>query len=442
VEGERKSFDLTTLDYQKKPEFLDNARWALQNGFFYGSASKAVGDRTQAFLCLAATYKNIGFAKEHTYRLLKGVAELQAERTGEERFSDVELWNGTIKSVYSATWKGGVFSVHNKGSWLYNYAKEYGIDVGDELVPVETFSSIASEFSDYVSNIEENTIKTGLAPLDELVPLTVGMNLGVLGAPGAGKTALALDILESTSKNGVCGVFASLDMYRTRIFEKVIYRLTGLSRKEVYEIFQKDEKRKAEILAKVESHYENVFFFDKPGATPDDISRFISDTEKQTGKKIKYVLIDYFERVGTDIADTNASNVHVFNGIQNLITRHKIAAITLLQPNKSGYSGGPDTPLLNYANIKGSSIMSQGCRAIISVWRPFYNPTWKDFDNYMQVGVLKNDLGELGILNFGWEGKRGLISVLTPEKRERLMQLIAQKEESEKEKKEDRKAAW
>ena len=781
---ERKSFNLDDLDYQKKPEFLDNAKWALQNGFFYGSASKNTGDRTQAFLCLAATYKNIGFAKEHTYRLLKGVAEIQSERTGEERFSDVELWNSTIKSVYGPAWKGGQFSVYDKTGWLYKYAKEYNIDIDDdELEPITKFGDVGVEFSEFIENIEANTIKTGLKRIDEMMPLTIGMNLGILGSPGSGKcygpnteilmydcsiklakdiktgdllmgddstprtvlgttsgrekmyrvhtdnghydvnashilslkcsysksskykknniyninvedylkksfterkylkgyrvplnfesqdieidpylfgswlgdgtrvkpeitnadkeleieyqkiadnvglnyktrinpngrcnthcftakkgdvnyfrnyilstfgegkfipknylinsvevrrevlaglldtdghyesdkvsydyitkdlqlakdiqflcrslgikctmneaqkgiksigfmgtyyrlyivgaelanincrverkqykhvkkqrdeltyplnekiedigegeyygfeldgnhlhcladltvthnTSLALDILENTSKAGVCGVFASLDMYRTRIFEKLIYRLTGLSRDEVYRIFQEGSEEKASLMKLVESKYENVYFFDKPGATPEDISKYVVDIEKQTGKKMKYVLIDYFERLGTSIADTNASAIHVFNGIQNLIVKHKLAAITLVQPNKSAYSGGPDTPLLNYNGIKGSAIIAQGCRGILSVWRPFYNPEWKDYDNYMQIGVLKNDLGELGVLNYGWEGKRGLITELTPEKRSRMLQLIEQKKEAEEEKKSERKASW
>jgi hypothetical protein len=112
VEEKRAEVLVDGIDESKKPRFLDMPRWYLQNGMF-GS-----GERNNAFLCLAATYKNIGFEKEHTYRLLKGVAEIQANRNDVERYSDKEIWNNIVSVVYSNFWQGGQFSLKDEGSML------------------------------------------------------------------------------------------------------------------------------------------------------------------------------------------------------------------------------------------------------------------------------------------------------------------------------------
>ena len=86
-----------------------------------------------------------------------------------------------------------------------------------------------------------NTIKTGIAELDKVLPLTIGMNLGIIGAASSGKTAMALKILKNTSEAGVVSVFASLDMRRNRLFEKLLYRVSGLSREDLYDRILKNQ---------------------------------------------------------------------------------------------------------------------------------------------------------------------------------------------------------
>lgn len=46
----------------------------------------------------------------------------------------------------------------------------------------------------------------------------------------------------------------------------------------------------------------------------------------------------------------------------------------------------------------------------------------------MQMGVLKNDLGELGIYNFNWNGKKGEIKEMTEEQEGYFMQLLKEKD--------------
>ena len=114
-----------------------------------------------------------------------------------------------------------------------------------------------------------NTIETGIPELDKSMPITLGSNIGIVAAAGAGKTSLALKILKHTSKKGIHTVFASLDMSKNRVFEKVVYNLTGMSREQVYTEFM--EGRGNKIIDLVKQEYGNVWFYDRSSATIEDI---------------------------------------------------------------------------------------------------------------------------------------------------------------------------
>lgn len=428
-------FDWKDLDMSKKPNFLDNARWALQNGFFYGSASKDNGDRNSAFLCLAATYKNMGWQPEHTWRILKGVAEIQAKRTGENEFDENELWNNIIMCVYGPSWKGGQFSIHDEHSWLYQYVKEYNIPIEEqeeELKPV-TIGQLTSGFTDFAKNLENNIVKTGLDDIDRTMPVLCGMNLGIIGSAGSGKSSLMLKIAENTSKAGTLSVMASIDMARNRMYHKLAMKESGLSQMEVIELFRDNPDEAMKISTRIAKKYGNVWFYDRSYATISSIRDYIKQVEKATGEKVKLVMLDYFERLNVDVSDDTAASKRISGQIQDMVNDLNVACITFVQPNKFSLNGGPNTPILNYTSIKGSSFLYQSFRSILSLWRPFYSPDTKEHDNYMQMAILKNDLGELAQFDYGWNGRKGEIYPLEDIDRQQLKELLSMQEEQKNE---------
>jgi thiol-disulfide isomerase/thioredoxin len=210
------------------------------------------------------------------------------------------------------------------------------------------------------------------------------------------------------------------------LYEKLLYRLSGLSRKELYEKIKNNEADY--IFQKVKDKYKNVYFYDRSCPTVDDIKSYINKIEEETGKKVKLLAVDYFERVNADKSDETAASKEVAGKLQDLVNDMNICLITLVQPNKFSLSGGPDTPILNYTSIKGSSYLYQAFRGIISIWRPFFTPELEENDKFLQLAILKNDLGELNIFNFGWDGKRGEIWGLGEEGEEELERLMRIKE--------------
>lgn len=404
----------------KLPKGWKDYKHALASGFFES------GDRHNALMVVAATCRGLGYSKDQAYYICKAAIKAQNARYGGDEFPKDELYENIIdKSVYSENWNGGQYSPATN-PWLKAYCEKMGFEVKkEEETKARRIQDIQDEFKHFVDHIEENTILTGIASLDKALPITIGMNLGIVGAASSGKTALALEILKNTSKAGVISVFASLDMHRNRLFEKLLYKTTGLSREDLYSKIKGGEIE--EITKKIKEDYGNVWFYDRSCPTVSNIREYIEEVEAETGKKVKLVMLDYFERVNSEKSEDTAASKDISGQLQDLVNDFNVAMVTLVQPNKMSLSGGPDKPIKNYTAIKGSSFLYQSFRSIISIWRPFFTPDTAQDDKYLQMAILKNDLGELGVFNFAWEGRRGEIRECTEEEEAEMHYKIDQK---------------
>lgn len=412
------------IDWSKKPKWLTNCRWALQNGLF------KEGQRSHALLCLGSTYKNMGFELDHVYRLLKGVTTIQAQRNNCERFSDEELYNNVVMQVYGPHWRNGQYSCKEEHSWLHNYCHslESNACVFDKKAETpKRVSELNNAFKQYIVNIEKNTIKTGLESIDKNVPITTGSYIGIVGSAGCGKTSLCLNILRNTSKAGVPSVFASLDMHSNRMYEKMLYNVTGLSRNELYNTYKSYPEKEKEIVAKVDKEFGNVYFFKKSCPTVADLKEYILECQEQRGEKIKLVMVDYFERVMSEYSDETQASKKIAGDLQDLVDELDICLMVLVQPNKFSLAGGVDKPIYDYTAIKGSSFLYQGFRIIFSLNRPFGTIEHKANDKYLQICLIKNDMGEVNEFFFHWNGRKGEISELNPLQQEQLIEALEEK---------------
>lgn len=404
------------IDWTRRPRHWRDYKWSLLH-----AVALKPGERSNAMIVLASTCRALGYDEEMTRGLLTSFDKKYASTTDQEE-NETEIEN-KINSVFSEKWQGGQYTPE-QNAWLAEYCQRVGLK--QDKSEVTQLSDINEQFKHFVKHIDENTIKTGIAKLDKEVPITVGMNLGILGAPSAGKTAIALEILKNTSQAGIVTVMASLDMHRNRLFEKLLYKVSGgMSREELYKLYQED--REQELFDKVKEEYGNVYFYDRSSPTVQDIREYTEEVEHLTGKKVKLVMIDYFERVTTDVSEDTAASKKIAGQLQDFINDMNIAMITLVQPNKMSLAAGPDTEIKSYTAIKGSSFLYQSFRSIIALWRPFFTPSLKHMDRFLEMAILKNDLGELNKFIFSWVGKTGAILEPTVEDLEMYAAFMSEK---------------
>ncbi|MDW8345663.1 MAG: DnaB-like helicase C-terminal domain-containing protein [Bacteroidia bacterium] len=414
-----------TLDLSRKPRWLTPAKFALQEGFF------VEGERNAAFLILAATYKAQGFPKEITYRMLKGVAELQAKRNNTSRYPDEELWNNIVNVVYSPNWRGGVFSYENTPllqtiTERLNLPKE---NKEDEKILIN-ISDVFNNFKRFAQDIDKNTIKLGIPEIDDEVRLTTSMLIGLLAAPSAGKTTIALNILNNVSKNDIYGVFFSLDMGAPLVFQRLLQKHTGLSSKEIFSIFRENnEERINKFVNTLDENYKNIFFSFKTALSVEDIRNYIIDLQNQLSIKINFICIDYLECLQSPYSDSTASSAYNAQKLKDLANELDLAILLLLQPQK--HTGDPSSELISMRNVKGSSVIEQACSVIFTMWRPGFNPKSMALDRFLSIAVVKNRMGGLNVWEFGWNGLTGEIKELTEDDK-KVLKLL--KEQLEKDK--------
>lgn len=426
-----KIIDVKEIDWSTKPKWLTNCRYSLQEGYF------GEGMRNTAFTCLAATMKNQGFKEEHTYRYLKGVAELQATVNSCDRYPDELIYNNVITQVYSSGWKNGQYSCRDIGSPLQEYCLSLGANKCKHREDESTFIEIehfADKFTTFATTIEANTLKFGIKEIDNNVLITTSMVVALLGAPSAGKTTLLFNFLEQSNKDNIDSVFFSMDMGLPLVYLRLIQRQFGYSKEKVFDIWKHDQKKMMEIIEIIKDKYKYTKFSFKTGLNVEGMREATLDHEQRIGRPVKLVGVDYLERVRGPYSDATANSGQVANELTDFANDTDKCVMLLTQTQKN--SGDPSDPLLSMRNIKGASLIEQSASAILTLSRPGFSPTEPENDKFATVSLVKGRMDTLFTKDLSWNGLRGSFGSLADEDRQLLFDVRSRKAEEKKQKSE------
>lgn len=400
------------FDTRLKPKWISEAKYALQEGMFED------GERNEACMILASTYKNQGFSKEITYNMLKATLRKRSERLGLDGYDKKELWETIIQLVYSPHWKGGMYSYENT-PLLQKVTKRLGLKPPkEEEQPLVPLNNVTDLFKRFALEIDKNTIKLGIPTIDNNVKVTTSMLVGLLAAPSAGKTSVSLNILNSASKAGIKSAFYSLDMGAPLVYQRLIQRHMGYTGKHIFELYKNGSSDIAKIEQTLETEYKNVKFCFKSGISVEDMREFVIKEQEATGEKLRLLVVDYLECIQGSFSDPTANTAMIAQKLKDLANELELCIILLLQPQK--HAGDPSSELLSYRNIKGSSAIEQAASVIFTLWRPGFSAKSPADDKYITFAVVKNRMGSLGSYDFSWDGLTGDINDLDDEQAHEL----------------------
>lgn len=418
--------DTKEIDWNRKPKWLSNCVWSIQAGHF-GS-----GESNSALMVLASRYKNQGFDAQDTYYQVKSAAKKRAALLNQEDKPKDEIWNNIIKVVYGNSWDNGQYSCKKKDSWLHNYCESLGSrkcghsDGESCFIEIEDF---AQRFSDFATNIEQNTLKIGVAPVDERVMITTSMLVGLLGAPSAGKTSLLLNFLEQSNKDSIDSVFFSMDMGLPLVYLRLIQKHFGIQKDEVFDMFRNNPGKVESIIRTIKDSYKYTKFSFRTGMTVEGMKEAVMDHQDKTGRKVKLIGVDYLECISGPHSDATANTALIANQLKDIANDLDVAVMLLLQTQKQ--SGDPSDPLLSMRNVKGSSVIEQACSVILSLSRPGFSPTNPENDRFATVSTVKDRMGSLMSIDCGWHGLTGSIFTL-PEEDKALLRDVRSRKAQEK----------
>ncbi len=406
-----------------KPLNWKACKWNLFQGNFQE------GERHHAMMILAATLRGMGNDEISTYHMCKSAIEKQSTRTGTEKFDKDELWNNIIKkSTFGPNWDGGTYSCKTD-AWLQSYCKSLGThgctekDKENKTIPI---TKAFDYFKDYAENIDALTVKTGIPSLDKEIRLTIGMLVGIVAPPSSGKTSVALQMLNSMSKNDTQSVFFSYDMYHSLVFQKLIQKHFNLPSEEIFKRFKaKDETFQAQVTEKLKEEYKNTQFCFETGQTIEEMMRTIDEVQDTTGKKVRFIVVDYNELIISDKSDSTAASAHTIQSLRTIANVYNACVVVLLQPNK--LNADPSEEITTYQAAKGSSSIAQAVSVMFSINRPGFDPRNPSNDRFLTIKCLKNRMGNVFSIPQHWEGLTGEIRDLTYEEEKALADLMAKK---------------
>lgn len=418
-------FDLAT-----KPSDWKNCKWSLLQGNF----GENQGERHQALLILAATCRGLGYDKETTYYMCKSALKKQAERTGREEFPKDELWNNIIEeSVFGDSWQGGQYTC-SKDPWLHDYCESLG-DLGckeheEEDGPSIPHDQMWQSLLIYAQEFEKNQIKTGLDEFDSNTVLSTSTLNGLLGQPGAGKTAFITQLLKNASKNNIGAMLFEMDMGQDIYAAKLIQFETGIPYKQAMDLLKADSKKAWELFKQVSPKIKNIAFNYQSGLTVADIKNKIKKQNIMNGpdNPVRFVVIDYLECIAGPYSDSTANSGFIANQLKDVANQLKVCILLLLQTQKHSTPDVSD-PLLSLKGVKGSSLIEQSCSSIITLWREGYGPEWASHDRFISFATVKNRFGQLWKGDFAWDGVKGQTTQMTEEQHNSFKKFKRFKEE-------------
>lgn len=403
-------------DMSRKPSHLTSAKYVLQEGFF------EEGERNEACMILASTYRYLGYNKELAYNMIKATLRLRAERLGRPEYDKKELWNTIIKVVYSPLWKGGLYS--EEEGLLKKTIERYGLEktIESQATNLVSLSNVSSVYRDFAVNIDKNTIKLGIPEIDQKVRVTTSMLVCLLAAPGAGKTSVSLGILNTMSKNQQKALFFSLDMAIPQVYQRLIQKHTGDHPNTIEKNYVTNNLNKIEEYENVlNNEYEHVKFCFRTGLTTEEMRNVIIKERDKTGVTPKLIVIDYLECVKGPFSDSNANKALIATQLKDIANEFGICVFLLTQPTKM--DGDPSYELSSYTQIKGSSVIGEAASVVFTMYRPGFSSSEPQYDKYAVIKVVKNRMGELSTTELGWEGLTGRIFSLDSEQRMELKEL-------------------
>lgn len=422
------SNEIVDLDLSAKPKNMPACKFALLHGIF------KPGQRSQALMALAAHFKSQGYPKEVTYRLLKGARELNEKRYPSVNSDTADknyIWNNIIEQVYGPHWKGATYACKDHAFLQQNCPVKGTSRCGvNKKEPIVTADQVQELFTSFCVNMDKNIIKTGLKRLDDSLILSTSMSVGLLGAPGSGKTSLALEILANVSKQQGKSLFCSFDMGYPLVFAKMASNVSGYDFKKILNIYKNNLPEKDKINKAIKEKYGSFPITFKSGQGVPEIKELILAQQEKLGEKIKLVVIDYLECIVGPYSDPTQNSAFVAQQLKDLSTELELCVITLVQPPKS--AGDASKPLTSMRQVKGSSVLEQSFRAILSVYREGFSPNHPEDDMFITINCLKNTLGPLFSLDYKWHGLTGSFDEMSADDEFLLEQLRNRLSESAK----------
>jgi len=262
---------------------------------------------------------------------------------------------------------------------------------------------------------------TGFETIDNEIEIRHGEITTIAGAPGTGKSAMALNIchailqanyteeIENNNKDVI--LYFSLEMTG----EQLIERMISINAGEKYVTGGTVTPNIARAMGLVSSYNEKLIIESKQSISVEGMKAKI--TEEQSKHTVRLVIIDHINIISRPHKNDVAEQTYIANAIMHMAKENNIAFIVLSQVNKSDGNYGvkkfeqesvPGFPLmttnkftpqqsneLTMGSIKGSSALSDNSALVVMIYDEL-NKKIQGGGKIVNFSVVKNRHGPTG----------------------------------------------
>lgn len=280
-----------------------------------------------------------------------------------------------------------------------------------EELDIRTVNTLKNQLIEFVDNFlsddPKTFIKTGLENVDRQIIGFEPTQLIILGArPGAGKTAIALNMMYNIARNGYPVTFFSLETTDQKILERLISSTSNVPSLKIVQktdITDSEANRVMKSVDTINGFHETGFeIVDKGYVTQQDVRQA---TMKQYDKP-HVVFIDYLQLLNSDKPQQERRlEVDKISRDLKLIAKENNCVIIALSQLSRGVESRQDKrPMLS--DLRESGGIEQDANMVMFLYREdYYDESLQDKEtgiSEVECNVAKNRDGVVGMvpLNF------------------------------------------
>lgn len=250
------------------------------------------------------------------------------------------------------------------------------VETGKKEIPVDV---VVDNVVDSILNPKEEHkgLQTGLSEFDLVYGGVKKDRYITIGAePGAGKTALAIDLMGRLSERypeDVAIIFFSMEMSEERVVKRFISRITGLSNTTLegrLKAVDRSQKQRIEDAAKIVANYPIEIIYQTMNC--DQIALRLKKFAIENPGKHLIAVLDHIGLVAGDTADLRINTINASQTMKSFCRDHKGTSIVLTQLKKEVQSNERRRThhMPNKSDIMESGQIDQDSDILMLLWRP------------------------------------------------------------------------
>lgn len=257
--------------------------------------------------------------------------------------------------------------VEQKVFAIRNYSQGANQAYNASSLMQETLKSIEDAYK-AKQNGESLFLDTGIPELDRIMGGIRPHNLIIVGAStGSGKTAFAVTILMNLAKKGKGVYFASLEMSKTEIGERILSQETGLAAINIGNGHMVDQSMQNLVERGHQVSLLNIHVDDTPQASLASLRSKSMKIKRNNG--LDLIIVDYLQLMEKEEKNNLERVTKVSRGLKALAKELNIPVIALAQlsrePNRR------ESPRPRLSDLRESGTIEQDADVVLFLYREY-----------------------------------------------------------------------